>query len=261
MSDFMWLLIPATIGLLALVCNIILGRQVLRRGVVFIDLAMAQIAALAMIVVELYAGFEVSLLVKVMASYLLTLPVAWLLSVLESRATPHLEAMIGLLYVIAACFALNIVSAQAHGKELIDSLLGGRLLWTDSSDVGLVVVVTFALLWVQWQRRQWLEGPKFYLMFALAVPPLVVNLGVYLEFAALILPALFALRFKPQHYWWSAMSVGVMGGAAGFLVSLWWDYPVGPSIVLAMVVLGLIGVLGQSMRALFRRQLRSSLPS
>ncbi|MCG6301980.1 hypothetical protein [Vibrio vulnificus] len=90
MSAHFWLMTPVAIGLLALVSNIILGRQVLRRGVVFIDLAMAQISALAMIIVELYAGFEASLLSKVLASYLLTLPVAVLLSYLEYRATPHL---------------------------------------------------------------------------------------------------------------------------------------------------------------------------
>ncbi|HDY8075761.1 TPA: zinc ABC transporter permease, partial [Vibrio vulnificus] len=83
MSEHIWLMTPVAIGLLALVSNIILGRQVLRRGVVFIDLAMAQISALAMIIVELYAGFEASLLSKVLASYLLTLPVAGLLSYLE----------------------------------------------------------------------------------------------------------------------------------------------------------------------------------
>ncbi len=169
MSTHMWLMTPAAIGLLALVSNIILGRQVLRRGVVFIDLAMAQISALAMIIVELYAGFDASLLSKVLASYLLTLPVAGLLSYLEHRAMPHLEAMIGLLYVIAACVSINVVSVQAHGKEMIDSLLGGRLLWTDITDVGLVFMVTLSLLWVQWQRRHWLEGAKFYLLFALAV--------------------------------------------------------------------------------------------
>ncbi|EOA6546942.1 metal ABC transporter permease [Vibrio vulnificus] len=253
MSEHIWLMTPVAIGLLALVSNIILGRQVLRRGVVFIDLAMAQISALAMIIVELYAGFEASLLSKVLASYLLTLPVAGLLSYLEYRATPHLEAMIGLLYVIAACVSINVVSVQAHGKELIDSLLGGRLLWTDITDVGLVLMVTLSLLWVQWLRSHWLEGAKFYLLFALAVPPLVINLGVYLEFAALILPALFALLFRNSLYWWAAISLGIVGGSAGFLMSLWGDYPVGPSIVLTMAGVGAVGVMVNLASLYFQR--------
>lgn len=161
MNHYAWLLAPVTIGVLALVCNIILGRQVLQRGVVFIDLAMAQISALAMITIELYAGFESNLLSKVLASYLLTLPAAGVLIFIERRAIAHLEALIGLLYVIAACLAVNVVSVQAHGKELIDSLLNGRLLWADGRDIGCVALVTLILLWINLSAAAGLQGLPF----------------------------------------------------------------------------------------------------
>lgn len=122
-------------------------------------------------------------------------------------------------------------------------------------------MVTLSLLWVQWQRRHWLEGAKFYLLFALAVPPLVINLGVYLEFAALILPALFALLFRSSLYWWAAISLGIVGGSAGFLMSLWGDYPVGPSIVLAMAAVGAVGVIVKRASLHFQRAESRSLTS
>lgn len=260
MSHYAWLLAPVTIGVLALVCNIILGRQVLQRGVVFIDLAMAQISALAMITIELYAGFESNLLSKVLASYLLTLPAAGVLIFIERRAIAHLEALIGLLYVIAACLAVNVVSVQAHGKELIDSLLNGRLLWADGRDIGCVALVTLILLWIQFQRRRWLTGPAFYILFALAVPPLVINLGVYLEFAALIMPALFALLFKPRQYWWASLGLGLLGGGGGFLLSFYWDYPVGPSVVITMAVFAMVGVALRQITLCLSIQTESTTP-
>ncbi|RBM28728.1 metal ABC transporter permease [Vibrio tarriae] len=243
MTEYSWLIAPITIGLFALVSNIILGRQVLLRGVVFIDLAMAQVAALAMVLVELYSGLETNVFIKLIASYLLTLPTALLLVYLERHLAAHLEALIGLLYVVAACLAVNLISTQAHGKELIDSLLNGRLLWADTRDIWPVVVVTIILCWVNWQKSAWLTGPAFYVLFALAIPPLVISLGVYLEFAALIMPALFALLFKPSQYWWAAFGIGLTGGAIGFFTSLWWDYPLGPSVVIAMASFGILGAL------------------
>ncbi|KAB0300250.1 zinc ABC transporter permease [Vibrio fortis] len=239
--EYSWLLAPVLVGLCALVANIILGRQVLKRGVIFIDLAMAQIAALGVLTVELSVGHaSASLESKLFASWGLTLPAAFLLSYLERKVKRHLEALIGLLYVLAACLAILLVSHNPHGKEMIASLLNGRLLWSGLSDVIPVLVVAMALVVIQTWCSRWLSGHGFYLLFAIAVPPLVMSLGVYLEFASLIIPALAVVRESGFRMWFGAVSVGVIGGIGGFYASLIFDYPVGPFVVLGMAITGLI---------------------
>lgn len=236
-----WMLTPALVGACALVANVILGRQVLKRGVIFIDLAMAQIAALGVLWIELNAGHDsVGLWNKILASWALTLPAALLLSGLEHRVKQHLEAIIGLLYVTAACAAVVLVSSNPHGKELISALLNGRLLWSSAEDIWPVALVSMGLVLVQIWRPMWLAGRGFYLLFALAIPPLVISLGVYLEFASLIIPALVVAMWPTRSPWLVALSLGITGGIAGFVASLFWDYPIGPSVVLAMVVAGLV---------------------
>lgn len=239
--EYSWLIAPVLVGLCALVANIILGRQVLKRGVIFIDLAMAQIAALGVLAVELSVGHtSVALSSKLLASWLLTVPAALLLSSLERRVNQHLEALIGLLYVLAACLAVLLVSHNPHGKEMIASLINGRLLWSGFGDVIPVLTVALALVAIQIWRDNWLSGRSFYILFAIAVPPLVMSLGVYLEFASLIIPALAVVKLNHRPMWLGAVTVGMVGGIGGFYASLIFDYPVGPCVVLCMAATGFV---------------------
>ncbi|MDN3613264.1 metal ABC transporter permease [Vibrio gallaecicus] len=238
---YSWIVAPALVGLFALFANIILGRQVLKRGVIFIDLAMAQIAALGVLIIQLSVGHaDVPFSSKLLASWVLTVPAAILLSYLERKVDQHLEALIGLLYVLAACLAVLLVSHNPHGKEMISSLLNGRLLWSSPSDVLPVFCVAAALFAIQVWRGSWLAGRGFYILFAIAIPPLVMSLGVYLEFACLIIPALSVAALNNRTMWLGAIVVGMVGGVGGFYTSLIWDFPVGPCVVLSMAVSGLL---------------------
>ena len=236
-----WVVAPILVGVFALLANVILGRQVLKRGVIFIDLAMAQVAALGVLLVELNTVHsEVGVGIKLLASWCLTLPAAVLLRWLESRVSQYLEALIGVLYVLAACTAVILVSHNPHGKEMISALLNGRLLWSVPSDIFPVFLVAAVLACIQYWRPCWLSNRSFYLLFALAIPPLVMSLGVYLEFACLIIPALAVAMCGHRFMWLSAVSIGVVGGVGGFYASLLFDYPVGPCVVLSMALVGLI---------------------
>ncbi len=244
MSDYLWLIPPVIIGFLALWSNVILGRQVLKRGVIFIDLAMAQIAALGVLYVEMASGHaQVSIWEKLAASWIMTLCAAGLLMFLERVVKQHLEAVIGLLYVLAACSGILMVSTQPHGKELIDALLNGRLLWAGTSDIFPVLAVALVLIVIQQWKAHWLDGRAFYLLFALAIPPLVINVGVYLEFAALIIPALALVYLPKNTNVLFAVLMGCIAGGFGFMASLWWDLPIGPIVVVAMALVALVVVL------------------
>ncbi|WP_438894519.1 hypothetical protein, partial [Bacillus cereus group sp. BC309] len=80
-------------------------------------------------------------------------------------------------------------------------------------------------------RSCWLQGKAFYFLFAVAIPPLVINLGVYLEFASLIIPALAVCYLPWQRKTAAGLAIGYIAMMAGFAASLYWDWPIGPAVV------------------------------
>lgn len=242
-AEYDWLIPPILIGVLAVICNIFLGKQVLKRGVIFIDLAMAQVAALGVIVVDFYfhSYAHQSSWVSLLGAWALALIAAAVIMLLESRIKSHLEAMIGLIYVVSACIATLIVSHNPHGMEVAKTLLNGRLLWTDWHDLWPILLITLIVVSVARYKGNWLSGKGFYLLFALVIPPLVLNLGVYLEFAALIVPVLFTATISSKKgRLIAAMILGMSGLLCGFGISVVYDLPIGPSIVIGMIVLALM---------------------
>ncbi|EKO3659424.1 zinc ABC transporter permease [Vibrio metschnikovii] len=254
MSAYGWMLAPLLIGFISLWINWILGRQVLERGVIFIDLAMAQMAAVGMLAMELWwPQYSSSLWWKMLAASLVTFSMAGLLCFFEGRIKTHLEAFIGLFYVLAACAAMLLVAQQPHGKESIESLLNGRLLWSQWQDVIPVLVIALAMLIVVRYRSCWLQGKAFYFLFAVAIPPLVINLGVYLEFASLIIPALAVCYLPWQRKTAIGLAIGYIAMIAGFAASLYWDWPIGPAVVFAMMWCAVVMVFGAQARALLQQ--------
>lgn len=128
MNELALLLPPLAAGLLALASHVPLGRQVLRRGIVFIDLAIAQVAGLGVLAGQHLLHDAPGALLPVAAAVAALLGaalVAWL-----GRAWPERqEALIGLLYVGAASLAVLLVSADPHGAQKLHALLSGDVLW------------------------------------------------------------------------------------------------------------------------------------
>lgn len=241
-ATYDWLIPPILIGILAVICNIFLGKQVLKRGVIFIDLAMAQVAALGVIVVDFYfhSYAHQSSWVSLLGAWALTLIAAAIIMLLEDKVKSHLEAMIGLIYVVSACIATLIVSHNPHGMEVAKTLLNGRLLWTDWLDFWPILFITLIVVTIAKYKGNWLSGKGFYFVFALVIPPLVLNLGVYLEFAALIIPVLFTNAIHNKKYrLFAALSLGICGLLFGFTLSVMHDLPIGPSVVIGMSILAL----------------------
>lgn len=233
---------PLLAGAVVLSTHVPLGRQVLARGIIFIDLAIAQLAGLGVILVHMVVEQPADWVVQ-LAAFLAAIGGALLLRWAERRWVDVLEAVIGVVFVLAVTAALLILANDPHGGERLKELLAGQLLWTTYPDLWLPAVVSLAILGA-WFRLGAAGSPMlFYTLFALCVTLSVQLVGVYLVFASLIIPA---LATRGRRGLVPAYAVGLAGYLMGLLGSMATDLPTGPAVVWAMAIVG-------AMTALFRR--------
>jgi zinc/manganese transport system permease protein len=224
-------------GLLVLATHVALGVQVLERGIVFIDLAIAQIAGLGVIAADAL-GLPGGAVTVQVAAVCAALAGAALLTWTERRAGAQQEALIGVLFVLAASAGLLLLAGNPHGGEHLKDLLVGQILWVGMPQLAALAAVTAVLLVVMAlgaTRRLGRFG--FYATFAVAVTASVQLVGVYLVFTSLIVPA---LGRSGRGRLGAAYAVGALGYAAGLALSAWFDLPSGPTIVWALAAIGLL---------------------
>ena len=234
------ILAPAFLaGLLVLATHVPLGAQVLTKGIVFIDLAIAQIAALGVIGAGM---FEVSPSVWQMqaAAALAALGGAVLLDWTEKKWPQVQEAQIGVVFVLAATAGILLLSKNPHGGEHLRDLLAGQILWVGYAQLVIPFFATVVILALWFGLRGRLSQLGFYLLFALAVTVSVQLVGVYLVFATLIVPSLGVRNQPEKRRLPLAYAVGAGGYAAGLVLSAALDLPSGALIVWCLAVLGAI---------------------
>lgn len=227
---------PALIaGLLVTATHVPLGIQVLNRGIVFIDLAIAQIAGLGVICAD-WLGFEPRGWAVQISALTAALAGALLLTWTEKRWPEVQEAVIGVTFVLAASGALIVLAANPQGAEHLKDLLVGQVLWVDPARL-VPVALAYALILTVWFALGERAGSTgFYLLFACAVTASVQLVGLYLVFATLIVPALATRRLVRQRLT-VGYALGAAGYALGLVVSALSDWPSGPAIVWVMTAL------------------------
>ncbi|MDB5880965.1 MAG: zinc/manganese transporter permease [Ramlibacter sp.] len=228
---------PALIaGLLVLATHVPLGMQVLDRGIVFIDLAIAQIAGLGVIGADALGVPEGGIAVQ-LAAVTAALLGAWLLTWTERKMPQEQEALIGVLFIVAACLGILLLAGNPHGSEHLKDLLVGQILWVGPRQLmwlGAISAVLLAAIWRGWIARLGRFG--FYAAFAVAVTASVQLVGVYLVFSSLIIPALATRRMQSRRRLWVAYALGAVGYALGLALSAVLDLPSGAVIVCTLAV-------------------------
>lgn len=225
------ILLPACIaGLIVLATHVPLGKQVLARGIIFIDLAIAQIAALGVIGAQFVGidehGFGVQL-----AAAAAALAGAGLLAWTDRRWPHYQEPLIGTLFVLAATGSLLLLANNPHGGEHLKDLLVGQILWVSSAQLWSAAISSVLLLLAIWWLRSRLAGLVFYGLFALAITVSVQLVGVYLVFASLIIPALATAGMHGGKRLAFAYAIGIIGYVVGLILSALLDLPTGAMIV------------------------------
>lgn len=227
---------PLVAGILVVATHVPLGREVLRRGIIFIDLAVAQVASLGVVAADSFGleagGFGVQI-AAVGAALLGALLLTWT----ERRFPEVQEALIGGLFVLAATGGILLLANHPHGGERLKDLLVGQILWVRPATLGLLGLLYVAVLglWFARVRRSGRAG--FYLLFAVMVTASVQVVGVYLVFATLILPALATRRLPSRLGLGVGWGIGLAGYSIGILLSGLFDLPTGPVIVWALAAL------------------------
>lgn len=248
MLDLM--LVPFAAALVILAMNAYFGLHIIRRGVIFVDLAFAQIAALGATVAFL-TGAEHDSLYSYLFAFGATLAGALFFSLTRTRdAHVSQEAYIGISYVVASAAVILLSSFSPEGAEHVKETLTGSLIWVTWPTV-IRIAVAYAIIGIfhYLLRHRMLAvtfAPDtvknvklwdfvFYLTFGIAVTFAVNLAGVLLIFSTLVIPAVIAFLYTRRFA--SALLLAWLSGtvaiALGIGVSFAWDLTTGPLLVVA----------------------------
>ena len=253
MADLLDIVLPALlIGLMVSVVHAPLGIEVLRRGIIFIDLAIAQIAGLGFIIAEvlvqskhihsahIHTEHFLSGLsfIPSLGALLFALLGGLLFRYIEKHFPALQEAWIGVFFVLSASLSILVLSNNPHGDEELKHLLSGQILFATLDDV-IFYLPLFGGIFATWMLiPKMRQGLGFYFMFALTISTSVQLIGIYVVFASLILPALVTFgRQKPLLYAWLFSSFSIIVGVG---LSALLDAPTGPILVTTYAVLGVL---------------------
>jgi len=235
--EILW---PAMIaGLLVLATHVPLGREVLHRGIIFLDLAIAQTAAFGVVLANTFwiAGHDehhaisttiIAVLAAIVGSMML-----YSIRKLEVRLQ---EAFIGVLFVLMATGIILLLSADPHGGERLKEILVGQILWLQPSDLMQLFVVSAVTLILWFLGREKIGEWLFYPLFAITITLSTQVVGVYLVFASLIIPGVSTLHQEKPIV--KAYLIGIAGYIVGLIVSASIDLPAGATIVWCLVMIG-----------------------
>jgi zinc/manganese transport system permease protein len=275
MPDFLQIMLPPFIACMVFVAMLgYLGVHIIARGVIFVDLALAQMAALGS-TVALLVGLET----QSISGYAFAFGFATLGAIVFSvtRTThgrsnvPH-EAIIGIVFVVASAATLLVADKAPHGAETIKESLAGTILWVTWPAIlklaGVYVVIgvfhwllrhRFLTVSLEedtaiaqgWRLRWW--DFLFYFSFGIAITLAVPIAGVLLIFTFLVVPSVVAFLFtrKPRLLVAISWSAAAVASAAGLSISYRYDVPTGPMIVCAF---GLLLLAAGVVRGLVKRQ-------
>lgn len=237
------LLWPAFILIVFLVfIHVIFGLEIIKRGVIFTDLAIGQIAAVGMAISIGFMEGEYQLL--------FTLSFALLGALLITYATQkveHIEAFIGMLYALGASSIMLLLASSPQGAELFQKLSATDILFTSDDELYPSILLYICIAFVMFMFYPKTTGVTreltFFSMLALTVTSSVQLAGVLVVFVLLVAPSFIALsqkRFTPLYLAWIS---GLILSVVALIVSYYFDLPTGYSIIffqsLAVVVFSL----------------------
>lgn len=233
------IILPAFVaGLLIIATHVPLGLEVMKRGIIFIDLAVAQIAGLGVVVASLYFHSQEDVVLTQIMAFLFAISAAYSFKICE-KYFPHLqESIIGSAYVFASSLTLILLAKNPHGADQVQNLLSGQLLWVSWNHIVITASIYAILLVAIFNKK--LLTKYFYIIFAITITLSVQLAGVYLVFASLILPAIGATIYKKPNKLSLGYGLSLISLVAGLIISLITDLPTGPILVCTLFIIVII---------------------
>jgi zinc/manganese transport system permease protein len=260
--DLSLFLPPLAACLVIVAIHSYLGLHVIAREVIFVDLSLAQMAALGSAVAVLAGSEPDSTTAFLYALGFTSLGAAvFALTRTDRRGRVPQEALIGIVYVVASAAAILVADRTPRGGEAIKDILVGSLLWVTWPVIGRLAAVYAVIGLFHWLlRRRFLTisfHPEtaqaqgwnvklwdflFYLSFGLVITFSVPIAGVLLVFSFLVVPAAIAFQFANRQGTLALVSwaSGILASAGGLWLSFRHDLPTGPLIVCMFALLLLV---------------------
>lgn len=238
-----------------------LGIHVILRKIIFVDLALAQIAALGTIVAFFYK-FKPETIQSHLFSFLFTILGAFLFAITKTKKEelPQ-EAIIGLTFAASSAASILVAEKAPEGAEHIKEILAGTLVWITWKGVAKIIIACLivgiihfifrkkfiSLTINQFSNNKLLSANAlwdffFYLIFGLMITSIVNIAGILMIFSYLVAPALIGIMLSNN--WLYRFLIGWFSSILGSLIGVWisyvYDFPTGPSIVVVLSFLLLL---------------------
>lgn len=238
------LLWPAFILAITLVfVHAIFGIEIIKRGVIFTDLAIGQIAAMGMAISIAFMQGEHQTLMTLLFALLGAGVITWANAKLE-----NIEAFIGLLYAFGVSAIMLILAQSAEGTELFSKLSAADILFVTQSEVAkssiIYAIVALVMFFVYPRFRGIFKELLFFAMLALTVTTSVQEAGVMVVFALLIAPAYVAVVQRKFNQYLYALVMGSVCVIAALYLSYSHDLPTGYTIIFTLVSTSILMVIG-----------------
>lgn len=214
------------------------GLEIIKRGIIFTDLAIGQMAALGAAISLFFLDgkmlYPVSLAFALLGGFLIAF---------AGRRSNNLEAFIGLLYAFGISAVFIILSKSSHGMEMFQRLMAADILFTPLADIVKTAVLYAALgifiFFFQKKTGGFIKDMLFFITFAVTVTSSVKLAGVLIVFSLLVAPALIAISLELQRKLFAAWTIGTIINIAAIIASYRFDFPTGYTIVLFNAVAAL----------------------
>ncbi len=214
------------------------GLEIIRRGIIFTDLAIGQMSAIGAALSILF--FDGLFIYPLSLAFAL---LAGLAIAIASKRTVSHEAFIGLLYAFGISGVFIILSKSAHGMEMFDKLMASDILftpWPDIIETGIIyTLLGLLLVFVYPRMKGFWKDALFFVSFAATVTSSVRLAGVLIVFSLLVAPAYIALRIDKGKLLLTAWIIGTAVNLVSILVSYNLDLPTGYTLVFFHALLAL----------------------
>lgn len=270
----LFLLPPFVVCILMVFLFGYLGIHVLEREIIFIDIALAQIAAVGTTLAFVIWGVEEHHILAYCCGFAATILAAGFYTIVGRRIREiSQEAVIGISYALAAAGALFLLALHAGGDVHLEHMLTGSILWIKWTNI-LICFIVYGLITVlhilfrknfrsvteihhggkPQNKKTGLWDFLFYVSMGVVITITVQIAGVLVIFSFLIIPATFAALFVES---WGkrvvlAWIVGIVASIFGLVFSYIFDFSCGPSVVSFLVIMLIVAVIVQWIRKLKR---------
>lgn len=217
------------------------GREIVKRGIIFTDIAVAQFSGIGIALSLLFFHGEFTYLLSLIFALFSSLLIA-----ISQRLKEYTEAFIGLLYALGFSLVVLLLSFSPYGLEEFKKITAGDILFVERQEIiKTAIIYTFIgiLLYLKKYLKGFLQEVSFFILFPLTLASSVKLVGVLVVFSLLVSPALVSLLFNRGLLF--SWLLGSLVNLFAISVSFYFDLPTGYSICFFQALVGVISFLGK----------------